>query len=165
MNLSQPKGQTRSAIPVPNFTPPGSKRAAEADYFRALVEELVHFRRSQSEAIELLGGLVRNHVLECELVIIGADGFAQRQWHTPCGAVAITPAKMTGPFTVVSGPATSNVAPTSGIGMGQYGFTGTPVNTVYPTRVFNLSAREVTVYGNVGDAFTLQVFTRPMPPA
>jgi len=143
---------------------PGSKREERDDYFRALVEELVQYRLSQNQALEMLQGLIRNHVLTCELVIIGADGTATRQWHLPAAAVAITPAKLTGQLTVVSGTATSGQAPTQGITMGAYGITGTPVNTVYPTRVFNVAGRAVTVYGNVGDSFTLQAFTTPQVP-
>lgn len=134
------------------------------DYFEALVQEMRQFRKSQNEALEMMAGLVRNHVLTCELIIIGADGSATRQWHLPCASVAITPAKLTGALTVVSGTATGNTPPTQGIGVAVYGITGTPVNTAYGTRVFNISARAITVYGNVGDSFTLQASTRQQPP-
>src|ERR1700742_446832 len=153
------------------ITPPrGPRRAAvtahgdQEDLLRAMIEELIQYRNSQGVALELLAGLVRNHVLTCELVIIGPDGSYATQWHLPCAALAITPAKLTGPLTVAAGGATSNAAPTAGRGIAVYGVTGTPVNTTYGTRVFNIAAREIAIYGNVGDSFTLQAFTTPQAP-
>lgn len=145
--------------------PPATDKAAQHDYFRALVQELEQYRLSQNVALEMMAGLIRNHVLTCELVIIGADGNASRQWHLPAASVAITPAKLTGALTVTAGSAPSGQAPNQGVAMGVYGITGTPTNAVYPTRVFNVSGRAITVYGNVGDSFTLQAFTIPQPPA
>lgn len=130
----------------------------------ALVSALLaEFARLQTVQLEQFAGLVTNHVLECSLLTIPAEGFITRAWHLPCGAVSITPALITGALTVVSGSATSNVAPNAGVGMGQ---------VVYPTQVgayqavvFNLSAHAVTIYGNAADRFTLQAFTHPQPPA
>lgn len=143
---------------------PVAEHSAREAYFNALVQEMEQFRRSQNEVLEMLGGLVRNHVLTCEVIILGADGFATRQWHIPCASVAISPAKLTAQLTVISGTATGAGAPSNGIGMGIYGIVGVPANATFPTRVFNISAREITVYGAVGDIFTLQASTRPQPP-
>lgn len=134
------------------------------DAGHALLEAfLTEFARAQTIQMEQLASLVVNHVLECSLVVLPAEGYITRAWHLPCGAVSITPALITGPLTIVSGSATSERAPSQGVGMGQ---------VVYPTQVgayqavvFNLSAHAVTIYGNAGDRFTLQAFTHPQPPA
>lgn len=124
--------------------------------------ELQHARISQTESLELIGSLVKNHVLTCELCIIPAEGYVSRQWHTQCGAVAVTPSTITAPMTVVSGTATSNTAPLQGVGMGRV---SVPTQVgAYAACVFNIAAHAITIYGTPGDSFTLQVFTKPQPP-
>lgn len=139
----------------------GGTKAAVLEEMRA---EMQHALLTQTKALERITGLVTNHVLTCELIVIPAEGFVTRQWHVPCGSVSVCVHTPAGIITVVSGSATSNVAPANGVGMGQVWGPVVAAAVPLPASVLNLSAHAVTFYGAPTVAFTLQAFTIPQPP-
>jgi hypothetical protein len=135
----------------------GTTRGAVLEEMRA---EMQHALLSQTKVLERIAGLVTNHVLTCELIVIPAEGFVTRQWHLPCGSVAINLHTAGTTLTVVSGSATSEQAPTNGVSMGQVVSPAASVGAA----VLNLSAHAITIYGPAAAKFTLQAFTVPQPP-
>lgn len=120
--------------------------------------------QTQTITLERLVTGPTNHVLECSLRVIPAEGFITFEWGLPCGSVAVMPHTPGSTLTVVSGSSTSGAAPASGNAMGLVQAPSLASGMQPAPAVFNLSSHAITVYGTAGDKFTLQAFTQPMPP-
>lgn len=142
---------------------PSPKQIEQTLQLQALLQ-LHAAMQTQTVTLERLVTGPTNHVLECSLRTIPAEGFITFEWGLPCGAVAVTPHTPASTLTVVSGSATSNVAPASGNAMGLVQAPSIASGMQPAPVVLNVSAHSITVYGTVGDKFTLQAFTLPQPP-
>lgn len=114
-----------------------------------MLQELRHMRQSMTEFTAELAGQIVNNVLAVETAQFASDGSPIfRSWHVAAGAIEVT-AGGHAVTVVAAGPAA--VAPTVGVGVFVV-----PANT---TRTVSLASRQVTLYGNIGDTVSFQVFT------
>jgi hypothetical protein len=120
-----------------------------------LVQELKQDRATMTETFERFRSGIVNNVLLSTLATFDAEGRIAFDWHAPYGSVAVA-AHGAGNVTVTNaGPAAS--APTGGRG----------VHLVKGAHaaVINLLGTTLTLYGTAGEQVSLQVFTKPQPPA
>lgn len=131
------------------------------------IQALLHLHaemQTQTVTLERFATGMRNHVLECSLRTLPADGYITFEWGLPCGSVAVTPHTPGASLTVVSGSSTAGTAPGSGNAMGLVQAPSLASGMQPAPVVLNLVSHAVTIYGTAGDRFTLQAFTLPQPP-
>lgn len=127
---------------------------AEAE-LAALVHQLV---TQTANIADRWATQIVNRVLLTELVIFDAQGLVTRPFHTSMGSVAVSN-HGTGTITVQGGsPSGDSLAPPGrGRGLGR----------VHGGRsaTLNLTGTVLSLYGTPGEFATIQVFTKPQPPA
>ncbi|MGI8685130.1 MAG: hypothetical protein ACR2MO_08610 [Acidimicrobiales bacterium] len=101
-------------------------------------------------------GLTLNDVLLVETAVFDADGVVSRTFTVPYGAVAVANLG-TAMITLTSSSVAGADPPTSGRGL--------ITVTAGTAQVIDLSGRELTIHGIVGEKVTLSVFSRPQPPS
>jgi hypothetical protein len=110
--------------------------------------------KRMSHFVAELRGMAANDVLDVEVATIGPAGTFSRDWTVPYAAVSII--NFTGGVVTVTSDTPGSAAPT-GPGCHQVG--------AGAAATINLMGRTLTLYGTVGGLVSLQVFTRPQPPA
>jgi hypothetical protein len=103
-----------------------------------------------SEAVAALRGMAINQVLDTETATIDGTGVWTRDFVVPFASVAI---RCTNPVVAATGPP-QVAAPT-----------GPASQAVSRGAVFNMSGRELSVYGPAGTQISLQIFAKPCQPS
>lgn len=143
---AQPQG-------LPEDAPRG--REAERILQAELLQEWRHYMRSMTEAAARLGGRAVNRVLDARTIAIPADGYVPLNYPVAAGSIEIDNLG-THTMTVVAGQASGTGVPNSGVGVHTI-----PAGTL---RSKNVASRFITIYGTVGDAAAIQVFTAGYAP-
>lgn len=115
---------------------------------------LARLEGRMSDFVAQLRGMAVNDVLASELATIGSTGIWSRDWEVPFAAVAVA---NFGPSLVLTSDPPQGQAPSGGPGAHRVGNGG--------FAVLNITGRTVTLYGVAGAQVSLQVFTKPQPPA
>lgn len=128
-------------------------RQAEKTLAELQLDELVGWQRTHTEAVARLASQIVNDCVQSELIILGADGQATRNYNAAFGSIAV--ANFGGALTVASG-GPNGAAPGRGVGVALVG--------PGMGRVFNMEGRSLTLYGTAGAQVHLEVFTKSQPP-
>lgn len=131
------------------------------DAEKALAEfelaDLVHAARTQTQQVARLAAHIINDVLLTELIKLDGDGMATREFGTAMGSVAVANHSDANSVIVGGTGAVSYDPPDSGPGIA--------LVRASKAQTLNLTGHVLTLWGTAGQLVTVQVFTKPQPPA
>lgn len=143
--------------PAVDALPPGSPsgKAAANILVAELLGELRAMKRTTTESMGRLAGLIVNDVLQVGSWKLDASGYYQLSWHVAAGCIVVDNQSTANVMWVVPGAWSGNIP--------QAGPTVTPV-PFGKQRTVNLAARECTIIGTSGDTVAFQAFTKGAAP-
>lgn len=132
-------------------------RKAEEFVTREELAALIYHAQTQTEVVARLASGITNNVLETALFTIGSQGRTILEFGAAAGSVVVTHhGPSTGSLIVQAGTPNSDTRPSNGRAMGRV--------DAGRSSTLALTGHAFTVWGTVGDQFTVEVFTSCVPP-
>jgi len=134
------------------------QRAQTRSMEQAVLAEMLEELRRGTASMALLRSLIDNDVLTTRVVLFDSTGVWTESFATRFGSLWVANHGVAGhDVTVLSGPPPTGTAPTSGVGV--------HVVRGATSAVVNMADGQYTLIGTAADRCSVQVFTKPQPPA